>query len=542
MLISKIKNIRLIVVSIILGFLFSVFNVVGSVLQEHTYLSFFTGKHFISILVGGIVWSIVLFVTFILLEIWSDILVKRGKNPISKKVLMLIAFVVIIIAYFISLLAAFPGVFSYDAPHQVWQFDTGNVHNNQPIISSAIIYLIMSVGKTLFGSWEGGVLLYIVLQIIFAAFTFSYLLALAYEHTRSIVMYVIGLLFFALHPMNQLFVVNCAKDVIYAYFVVWVVLLFGQAVKNRGKFFKSKKNCILLTVFLLLFLFYRNNSIYALLVFAVAAMLYYKYARKQLLVIFALTISCYYIVTGPVYNHFNLQAGNSLNEMMAIPQQQIVNSYVKFGDEFTKEEKDMFASVFPPGTRADYAEWYCPTNSDMIRPQLNSAAIEEMGLGKFIKIWAGIGLRHPRSYVEAGLNNTRGYWYINHKYTMAGSDRYIEYTNSQYESGIHTKRKPILKWLSENYYRKIAEEHTGEKTRNNWLFSIASTLILFLYYIGMIIYKKRSSLWMNVLLPAMLYVTLFAGPLALIRYIYPITLCLPYLFATALENNEKSKK
>ena len=218
------------------------------------------------------------FVLSVLLEMWSDVLIKQGKNSINKKVIIIVSFVIIFIAYFISFLAAFPGVFSYDAPHQVWQFETGNVHNNQPVISSAIIYLIMSVGKSLFGNWEASVAFYVILQMIFASFTFSYLLSIAYEHTRSIVMYVIGLIFFAFHPMNQLFVVNCAKDVIYAYFVVWVVLLFGQAVKNRGRFFKSKKQCILLTVFILLFLFYRNNSIYALFVFAVFALLYYKYA------------------------------------------------------------------------------------------------------------------------------------------------------------------------------------------------------------------------------------------------------------------------
>lgn len=541
MLISRIKNIRLIIVSVVLGFLFSAFNVVGNVLQEHTYLSFFAAKDFFALLVGGIILSVVIFGVTILLEMWSDILVKRARTQIDRKILIIIAFVVICISYIVSLLAAFPGVFSYDAPHQLWQFVTGNVHNNQPVVSSAILYVIMSVGKKIFGSWEGGVLVYVILQIVFSSFTFSYMLSLVYEHTRSIVMYVIGLVFFAFHPMNQLFVVNCAKDIIYAYFVVWIVMLFGQAVKNRGRYFKSLKNCILLTVFILLFLFYRNNSIYALIIYAVAALVYYKYARKQLLVIFVCTIGLYYFVTGPVYDHLNLQAGNSLNEMMAIPEQQLVNTYIKFGDDFTQEEKDMFAAVFPEKTREECAAVYSPTNSDMIRPRINSAAIEEMGLGKFVKIWAGIGIRHPRSYIEAGLNNTRGYWYVNHKYTMMVSDRYIEYTNSQYETAIHTDRKPVLKWLSDNYFRKIAEETTGENTKNNWLFSIASTFILFLYLIGIIIYKRRSGLWMNVLLLAMLYVTLFAGPLALMRYVYPVTLCLPYLFATALENNEKNK-
>lgn len=528
----KICNKRLFIIMGILGALFSAFNILGSVLQKSNSLAYLTAKDFILWIIGtSIITAILVTITLLLDSGYINIQLKsKGRH------LFVLSFIIILASYIISLLAAFPGVFSYDAPHQLWQFVTGKILNNQPVISSAIIYGIMSVGKRLFGTQEGGVFFYIILQIFFAATTFSYMLFLIYENTKSFVLYIIGLIFFAFHPMNQLFVVNCAKDVVYAYFVAWIIMLIGIAEKNELKFFTRRRNCVLLALFLLLFLFYRNNSIYALIICAIFALIHFKKTRKQLFIIFATTIGCFYIVTGPVYNALNLQV-NSLNEMLAIPEQQIVNTYIKHGDDFTDEEMQMFVAVFPEGTRQEYEALYSPTNSDLIRPTLNSSAIKEMGISKFIKLWAGIGLRHPLSYLDAALNNTRGYWYLNHQYTMLGSDRYIEYTNSEYEIGIHTERSPILKSLSKNYYRKIAEGTTGKNIFTNWLFSIASTFIAFLYLIAFAIYKKRKNLCVAITLLAMLYITLFAGPLALMRYAYPVTLCLPFLFSMVLSKD-----
>ena len=153
------------------------------------------------------------------------------------------------------------------------------------------------------------------------------------------------------------------------------------------------------------------------------------------------------IVTGPVYSSLGLQSSNKLNEMLAIPTQQIANTYAKCGDDFTDEEKEVVFKVFPEESMESYQNWYNPTNSDAIRPSLNSEALEEMGLMKFMKTWASIGVRHMVCYNEALLNNTRGYWYVFHEFTQIGSDKYIEWDNSTYGAGVHTKRMPVLKGL-----------------------------------------------------------------------------------------------
>ena len=534
-----IKEKRLVLYSAILAVPFAGFFVVGQVLQKNQYLSCFGMKDILLFLAGVAIMTIGIMGVLKSLSRFSDKNKIRSDSSIFTQFLMqhtfLISFIIIMICYIPPYFAAFPGVFSYDAPHQVWQFVTGNIKNNQPVVSSAIIYHTMLIGKKIFGNWEGAVGIYVVLQMIFAAVTFSYILKLLYRKTNSKVIYGIALAFFALHPMNHLFVVNCAKDVAYAYFTVWVILFFGEGLREQGKYFQKNEICIFLTIALFLFLFYRNNSIYALILFVPVALIYYKYARKRLLVIFAVTIGVYYLVTGPIYSYYDLASGNKLNEMLAIPSQQIVNTYIKYGDELTKEEKDIIVSVFPTEEISVYMLMYKPENSDMIRPLLKSNRISEMGLGHFIKIWVQLGIKHPISYIEAALNNTRGYWYLFHEISGENSDRYIEYTNSQYEVGIHTERYPILKGLAEKYY-KIGEEYSLGKIKGlSWLFSMASTLYLYLLLICFTCYRKDYKVLIALFIPMALYLTVFAGPLALLRYIYPMTLSLPYLWGIALE-------
>ncbi len=536
------KN-RLFIYSILSAVLFSGFFVVGRILQKYHYISCLTIKDFLIFCLGTCFCAFGIMILFMWLDRFSG--GKKGymdavgaKSTLViylKKHVFFTSFLIVFICYIPVFLASFPGVFSYDAPHQVWQFVTGNIGNNQPVISSAIIYGIMTVGKMIFGSWEGGVAFYIILQIIFASVTFSYIITLIYRKTDSILVYVISLAFFALHPINHLFVVNCAKDVAYAYFTVWIIVIFGEGIYSDGMSLKKMKKSILLTVFLFLFLFYRSNSVYALIIFLPVAFIRCKYARRRLVIIFSLVICIYFLITGPLYEHLGVIYGRSINEMMSIPTQQITNTYIKHGGDFTEEEKKVIFTVFPEGTREDYQNMYKPENSDMIRPYLDSKELKKMGLGRFIKVWAQIGLKYPGSYIEAALNNTRGYWYIFHEISGEYSDRYIEYTNSNYKTGIHTKRYPLLKGLAEQY-RKIGEEYSPGAVKGLcWLFSIASTLHLYLLLICYVCYRRDYKVLSALVLPMSLYLTVLAGPLALLRYVYPMMLGLPYFWGLALK-------
>lgn len=121
------------------------------------------------------------------------------------------------------------------------------------------------------------------------------------------------------------------------------------------------------------------------------------------------------------------------------------------------KEKEVVFKVFPEESMESYQNWYNPTNSDAIRPSLNSEALEEMGLMKFMKTWASIGVRHMVCYNEALLNNTRGYWYVFHEFTQIGSDKYIEWDNSNYGARCPYKKNACV----ERSFKVLSQHWTG---------------------------------------------------------------------------------
>ncbi len=179
-----------------------------------------------------------------------------------------VTIVLLLLMWLPSFIAAFPGVFSYDAPHQLWQFASpdGSIANNQPIVSSLFLYVIMKIGYSLFGqTWEAGLTFYLIIQICVFASTFSYIL-IKYIIQKSYVLYVAVLLIMGLYPANQLLLVNATKDVMYALFFLWFIMIFADILKKIYREENVRKSqYIILAITQLLLMFWRNNTLYALI-------------------------------------------------------------------------------------------------------------------------------------------------------------------------------------------------------------------------------------------------------------------------------------
>ena len=170
---------------------------------------------------------------------------------------------------------------------------------------------------------------------------------------------------------------------------------------------------------------------------------------------------------------------------------------------------------------------------DAIFPNSSGTAIDylnSIGLKEFVIQWAQIGINHKKLYIVAFLNNTRGYWYPYYEFSRIGSDRYLEYENSTYDKKISTQRYMLGTKLSDFYYNLSDNYSIGEYRWISWLTSIAFTFWMSVIVTGYAIYKSRKELLLIYIFIWLLWLTLFAGPLALIRYVYPFTITLPFLF------------
>lgn len=431
-----------------------------------------------------------------------------------------------------SFITAFPGVFSYDAPAQLWQFVTGNIDNRHPTISSLIYYTIIGGGQKVFGSFETGLALYIMLQMCFASLTLSYMCYLIYKYSRQKWLVIVTIILFSITPMNQLFIVNATKDVVYSFFVLWLIMLSFQMLIEPAEFFNSKRKKAAFVVFGLLFLFYRHNSIYALILSMPVIMLNVRAYYKKILVLFSLCIIPYFVINGPVYKTLGIANETSKVEMIGIPVQQVIRSYIFHGDEFTRSEKEWMFQYFHEYTPEQYEKFvYQPNNSDAIRFGMKKEVLNEKGLGAFLEGYLKLGLKYPKTYIEGALLNTMGYWYPYAQFTMVGSDHYIEYDNSTYPNIVEIKRYNFLPTLSKLYKQVGVEYSIGESKILMLLFSIGSVFISLILIAGLYIYERKYNfIWQGALI-IFLFLTIFVGPLALARYVYPMYLSIPFLIS-----------
>ena len=94
---------------------------------------------------------------------------------------------------------------------------------------------------------------------------------------------------------------------------------------------------------------------------------------------------------------------------------------VEYQNDVTEYEKGVISSVL------DYdhlTENYDPTLQDPVKYTFNQSATTEM-LNDYYRVWWKMFLRHPDSYIQATLNNTYGFFYINRNSSIA----YLEFSN-----------------------------------------------------------------------------------------------------------------
>ena len=510
---------RKVTISLLLAFIYTILNLLGNIVINDLVVSF----SFVINIIGNLI--LFSFICLFLFSKIEDLIKVREKfsfkfNIYKIKHFKLIVMIILFVCYIPAFIASFPGVFAYDAPHQVSQFITSNIGNNQPVVSSLFIYLIMSIGKFIFSSWEGGLTLFIIVQMFICFYIIAYLLDFLRKEKVNPIIIIITLLFFALFPVNHLFMVNAGKDTLFSYFFLFFIITIIEMFKDKENFFKSKGKVIRLVILILLTLFWRNNMIYVFIITALIYLIVLKKYRLKWLIIMIVTIVPYFVVTGPVYDSLGIRNSNT-REMMSIPAQSIVNIYTKNSDNISNNDKKMIKYYFGTNNVEELKVIYRPFNGDNTKVSIKNEKLLE-NTGDFVKLFLSLSFRYPVDFLEAFLSNTLGYWYPNINFPNDGvyPQKYIEYTNSTYEVEMMTDRYDYLPFLS-NYYLDLGEGR-GLSMLGPLAFLGNMGLILwvYLFFIAYSIYKKRYNILLYLVPLALLFATNLLGPVVIFRYVY----------------------
>lgn len=535
-------NMRLLIVSIILGFFFSMFMICGvtTYFYKSTFLN--SGRTILRIIFGIPLWTSLVINIFWFLDYLNNNVKKRLEEYIClnfrEKKFLLIHWWLIFLAWLPVLLAAFPGIYANDCVFQLNYYLTDKISLHHPLIHTYFLGVCVKTLGDFLGSYENGLLIYSLVQMLLLSFFVS--LIPVYMKLRKIDgrIYFIVLVFIIISPYNSIMSITATKDVLFSgFFSAFIFfLLFGLHTKKLNDI--RIILCLIINAFMMII--FRNQGIYVFVLGMFTSIMLLKDYRKHMMIIFLIVMSMYGMYTGPLSKALNGIKPQSVKEYMSVPCVQLSRSMSDYQSKLTNEEKTLINKYVP--------EWHFYHKnqegiSDLMKRSFNSDAFKKNPM-EFIKLWYSVGIKTPISYIDAFARITIGLWYpdMNYRDKLAYHP-YWEYESTKQRKDTNwliVKRETVkgFNWLDRLLY-KISYQNSYQKIPViSMLFSSGFQTWFMFIYIGWCFYKKLYVYLAPVSFIFFYWLTMLLGPVVLFRYVYPMFLVNFLLVATMLAPNE----
>lgn len=540
--------------------IFAIQFVIGSNLQYKGY-SIRNGKDlFIAIM--QILWLSIIFViaNYSCLKLYNKIkekqYAKQDKKNIEVKHLNLklekhkgiIYFAIIFLCWIPTLLAFYPSILVYDGGVQIRELFLNGNAGHHPLMITALYTFFYAIGYNL-GSCTFGMFLYSLFQMTFMASMFAYAVSFIEKITKNRIVTIIGLIFYALFPYNQLFSIITTKDVIFAGLFLLFLIKVYEFLETKYKIV----DYIFLVLIGILMLLSRNNTVFTLEV-AIPFIIILLFKNKEKLIriipLFLIIIILYKNVNTGLYSLISKK--NDEGGLRVLMFSQFTAKLVK-EENLTEEEKERISYYY--NDYQELAQKYKPAISDYT---VNMANYKNITSNKkeFYKWNFSMIKKYPRTFIESSLNTIRGLWYINDKsFNRIHHDEYptkmgaleigIFKINSK-EDSYNIKGSTKIPWLT-NLDKKLFCENKYEKIPILYIiFQPATYLYITFACVLYLLYKKEREKLVITTIVFIYYGTCFAAPCATVRYIYPVITAMPLLIGIIFENkklnNEKNRR
>lgn len=426
------------------------------------------------------------------------------------------------------LLAAWPGIFSYDCGWQLAAFADGEVTGHHPIFHTALLGLTRMAGQALAGTGQAGnqagALLYSLIQMAAMALLYAQVCLFLRQKSTPCWLQISTILFLGLHPVNGLMALCATKDSLFtAVFTAWIVQLF-RITGDSETFFSSWKRQALFCVNVFFLFALRNNGFHTFLLTVPFLFLAFRRFYKKLLVMTLLCLALYGIYNGPVYSALGIEPGDP-REMCCVLMQSAARVWTLDNQGLTEEEKEAFLSIIEEEGLNSYLSRF----ADPVKAYFNGEKFAE-NPGPFLRAWFSAGMRHKKIYVDSFLANTFGYWYPGNSIedTERGRD-YFEYYCKDFREDIDVEMESKLPALSE-FYRKIGNEASFQKVPViAAAFNLAVYTWLWMFSGLLLLYGKQWKKALTLVPLGAYFLTNLLGPVVKMRYHYPFIACAPLL-------------
>ena len=451
--------------------------------------------------------------------------------PTKKEYFLYVA--ILLICYTIALLAAWPGFFCYDAERECYEVFTYRYANHHPFIHELLLADTLRLGHLILGSYNAGITMYCVAQMIVLSFIFAYMILTMREYHLPFWAGITTSLFMGLFPPIAMFSVCTAKDGLFCGGMVLMATLLYRFIKNSDVV-KSAKYYIFLVFSALLILFFRNNGLYVLALFSAILLVFTikdkknRRAFRNIFICITFSTVFYYAVIETLIAVVPVERGET-REMLSVPIQQLAIVHSEKRETYSDEDLEILYTLIPEIV----LERYNPKVADPVKVNFledNFKADPQ----KYISLWFRTFLKQPGLYFKAFAKLTEGYWNpftvisgyegIKINETVYGECAYFQYTVE-----VPGEAKPILKGLNSLYREISLNADVHRLPVIGFILAPATWVWLFLIFFVLCIFKGGVKASLPYLVTTFTFLTVLLGPSSLVRYVLYMLLLLPLI-------------
>lgn len=524
-----------------LGMIFSIATACGFSLNNFGNVSHRGIDFVLAILMYAHVFALLLCRLWNLLITFEGILDKKEpSNVIFKKIYKhpLGIMIFILICWLPCYIATFPGNFVYDAASEFNQLENG-FNRDFPMLHSVLITRILSITYQITGSYNAGIAIFTILQMVIFAGMFTHILYKFYEYKGNVILISIMTMYYALFPVIHILVTSTVRDILFSGLLNYTVFLFWLMARNKESFMKSIFSPFALGIVLALTLLARNNNAGIIMIIAVLSLSIIvwlwagKRNRKGATIFMITAVGGYATLSFALSVLCQPSKPAGMASSLSILTQPLVRAYLSEDNKFTEDEREEFEKffgndIFYVSRDADPTKFHLNTSGD--RPQ------------EFVKLWIKIGLKHPGEYIDAVLANTEQMWFpdsVIDGYKQAGIDLYEPYEKCYFyfaeeidEPGVRAHLLPeVFK-----FYKKIGLMISFEKIPViSMLFSIGFQFWLLLNCCFYISYRKCRNYRFSLIIIVGYTLISACVPLVLLRYFAVLFFAFPMLLIFTLQ-------
>lgn len=459
---------------------------------------------------------------------------KKPKERAKLKGVFLTAWLFIFVCYIPLFLSQWPGNFIFDAKYQMGNALTDHYTTHHPLIHTLMMAIPYQWGST-WGNVSAGFQIYTLAQMLILSSAFAYAVWYLWKKKVPKCICVVVLLWFAWFPMHALFSITATKDVLCSAFVLYFFIYLLRLFWDKEQF--GVWSYVGLIVTGTLACLFRNNVVYVAVATGMVLFLVVKGMKSKVTTIALFVVI--YILTSLI-NTGLLTATNAIEagrwkETMSVPLQCLARVAAYRGDELSTEEYEQIL-VF---IREEDIANYNPYLSDPIKDNAYEVNIKNQ-FGDYIKLLVKLGLKYPDEYIESIVSNTMGFWYPLNQGVYVSGDIALYHTLIGY--GEEIEKKNYCEWAGNLYNSFFVYKEYQYVPVVGYLFRNAIYIWAMIYFIIWCIYRKEyTKLFAAGVFPFLYFGTCLLGPMAALRYVYPIIVCIPVMMIVMLLKAKKEE-